>query len=157
MRANKFLASLLLLLTAVLLQYNFNAFLGWSPDFVLGVLVTFPFFLGFIEILFMGLAGALILNWQPQFSSEILMISTMPLFVLFVKKYFPWRAGLSHILSTFFMLAVFYGISDYASLFGNPALFLKSAAWTLAYGALVFQALNYFYPPSQRFGARPPQ
>lgn len=142
---NKLFASLLVLLFASGFQYGTKALLGWSPDFVLGILITFSFFLGFIEILCMSLIGALILNWQPYVGPEILMLIALPLLVFGIKKYFPWRIEINHLLSIFFVLAVFYGVSNYGSLLSNSALFLKSAGWTLVFGAFVFQTFNYFY------------
>ena len=146
---NKLFASLLILLLAFGFQYGVKTSFGWSPDFVLGTLITFSFFLGFIEILFLGAASALLLNWQPYFSPEILMFIILPILVFGVKKYFPWRMEINHLLSVFFGLVIFYGISSYGSLFGNLTLFLKSAGWTLMFSAFVFQVFNYFYPAKE--------
>ncbi len=147
---NKLFASLFVLLLASGFQYGAKALFGWSPDFVLGVLITFSFFLGYIEILFIGALSALLLNWKPYVSPEIFMLIALPLLVFGIKRYFPWRIELSHLLSVFFGIAVFYGISNYGSLFANPALFLKSVFWTLVFVALIFQIFSHFYPPSQK-------
>lgn len=142
---NKFFASFLILLLTFGFQYSAKTLFGWSPDFVLGTLVTFSFFLGFIEMVCMGVISALFLNWQPQFSPEIVMLIALPLLVFEIKKYFLWRVEINHIFSIFFTLVLFYSVLNYGSLFSNPALFLKSAGWTLVFSAFVFQIFNYLY------------
>lgn len=155
MAYNKLLVSLLILFLSFSFQHGTKVLFGWSPDFALGVLVSLSFFLGVTELLFAALAGALLLNWQPYIGPELALLMILPLFAAGIREHLPWRAEINHLLSVFFALAVFYGISSYGSLFlENPVLFLKSAGWTLLFSAFVFQILNYFYPISRRFGAR---
>ena|SRR3989344_2883181 len=145
MPQNKFFTPLLILLLAFGFQHAAKTVFGWSPDFALGAVITFSLFFGFIEIAFIGLVGVFILNWQPQFSPEALMFIALPLLIVAVKKYFPWRIELNHILLVFAGLVIFYGVSNYGSFSADIPLFLKIAGSTLLFSALVFQIFNYFY------------
>lgn len=73
------------------------------------------------------------------------MLAALPLATFGIRKYFPWRIEISHLLSIFFGLFVFYGVSSYGPFLDNLGFFLKSAGWTLLFSAVVFQVFNYFY------------
>lgn len=91
----RFVTALALLLGALLLQVKLGQLLGWYPNGVIAVLVALSFFMNFSELAALVLVAAGILNWQPWFGMEIIVLTLYPLSVfLFRRIIFPLEGWL---------------------------------------------------------------
>ncbi|MBI4084906.1 MAG: hypothetical protein HY432_00080 [Candidatus Liptonbacteria bacterium] len=142
---NKFIVSLLLLLIASFLQFNFKLHFGWTPEFAMATLVVFGFYLGFLEIAFLCALGVFLFNWMPLPGFEILFFFLLPFLVLSARKIFPWKSEVNNVLIVSVSAFLFYAISDWSVISGNAFLFGLILIGTAAFGAAIFQILNYFY------------
>ncbi len=144
-RAVKFLSAVLVVFIASILQAEIKFFFGWSPDFALATLITLAFYFGSLEVLFLSLLSAIILNWQPAISLEIFLLIALPLLVSATKRYFLWRVEINHFLAIISAFLVFYGASNYISLVNNPLFFAEIIIWASIFGIFIFQVFRYFY------------
>jgi|GEM_PF-2445088 len=143
----KFYTCLLTLIIALMLQLNSRDVFGWSPEFVLGTMIVFAFYLEFIELAALTSVSALALNWQPSLNLELLLIAILPMIIFGVKKFLPWRNAINNFLAILSALLIFYGATNYAALSGYPFLFPKIVFGNLIFGGLLFQTFGYFYKP----------
>ena len=107
--------------------------------------MAFSFFFGFLEIAFMGVMSALILNWQPRLGAETAALIIVPLAALAAKKFLPWRNEANLLLLTIAGILIFYGFTSPASFAGNTFLFLKIIISTLVFSLFLFWIFRHFY------------
>jgi hypothetical protein len=142
---SKFFAVFLAFLLAILLQVRF----GYTPNapfnFVLVALFVSAFFLDISQLLFLVSVGVLILNWQPALSFEIVLFAFLPFAVFTVKRFLPWRAWLSNLVTVLCGLLVFYASIHARLIFENLGAFLGAIFVSLFFGVVLFQALHSSY------------
>lgn len=102
MRLFSFLLFVIFLAT---IEVQIKAFFGWSPDFVLLLLLAAAPFVPFVEIVLASGLSALLLLWQPPFG-----ISTLVLVILPTLSWFAAKPRISRqVIILCFAVLVFYG------------------------------------------------
>lgn len=145
MRLNRFLASACVLSIAAVCQIQFRDFFGWSPDFALASLLVFAFHLGFLELAFLGSIAALILNWKPAPSSEIILLMLLPLAAFGIKRLLPWRAAAGGFGVLTAGLLIFYAIAVPSVFIEHPIFLLGMLASAAVFAGFVFYSFRYVY------------
>lgn len=144
--SRRFLSAVIVLLAAFMLHAKLGLALHWWPDFVLASLITFSFFLGFFELIFLIVITILLFNWQPVPQPEIFLLFILPLSLFFFRKViFALEGWLSNIAAVFFGILIFYGVSSFSLIFLEYEIFLKDIAVSVLFGFVVSQLFNYFY------------
>ena len=123
LRSN-FLAAFLIVSIAVVLQLKFGLVSNFYPSFTLAVLIVSAFFLGFSELGFLVIFSALILNWRPGLSPEILVLISLPIVVSIFRKFLPAQVWLNFSFAIALGLLIFYSAADFQSLVKNFNIFL---------------------------------
>ncbi len=149
MKTNKLIIFFLILLIALFLQVNWRVAAGWSPEFVVGVLIVSAFYLNLLEVAALSVASAFFLGWRPVPNFEILLLIFLPLFIAYFKKYFPWRNDVNVLISLLFSISVFYSLTNFGALVSDFRIFSFIAAATAFFVFLMFHALNRLYETHQ--------
>lgn len=138
-----FLFTILALILAVVLQFRFQGWFGYSPDLVLALMVAASFFLPFVEFLFLVVLGAWLLNWQPVLGYEMVAMMALPILVFWARRFLPGKLYFSLGLATFLVLILFY-IPVGPSVILNGWLVFESFALSLFFGLLISYPMSYF-------------
>ncbi len=143
--SNKFAASVLVLTIALSLQFNFKAFLGWSPEFVMAALVALIFYLDILEMAILAALSVLIMNWKPLPGLEMMFFFIIPFLVMFGRNISPWESGFNNILGIILSVIIFYAVFGWSVFWGNIYFLGLITGMTTIFGAAIFHILSYFY------------
>jgi len=121
---------------------------GLRSNLILAALISLAFFVGIFELAFFVLVAVLILNWQPAFSLEILLIALTPLLVFLVRRFLPWQAWLQNLFLAAIGVLVFYFLASPSFFIHNFSLLYKAIFFDIIFAVLVFQVLRYVYKPT---------
>ena len=146
--SNKFATSLLVLAIALSLQFNFKAFFGWSPEFVMAALIAMVFYLDVLEMAILAALSVLIMNWKPTLGLEMILFFIIPFLVMLGRKISPWNSGLSNILGIILSVVLFYAVSEWPAVSDNAYFLAFITGVTAISGAVIFYILSYFYKTS---------
>ena len=144
---SNFLAAFLIVSLAIVLQLKIGLISGLYPNFALAVLIALAFFLDFSELGFLVIFGALILNWRPGLSPEILVLISLPIIVYIFRKFLPAQAWLNFTLALVLGFLVFYSAAGFQSLVKNFNLFFIDLIISTVFAVLAFLILKNFYAP----------
>ena len=140
-----FLAALLMVAVAVVLQLKFGSVIGYGHDFVLAALVGAAFFASFSELLVLVFFSIFILNWQPGVSVEMLAIFILPVVTFLGRGALPGKPWFTSVGFLIFSILLFYMAADFNGLLRNFSEVIISAFFGVLFGVLVFHFLRYFY------------
>ncbi len=143
--SNKFTVSFLVLAIALSLQFNFKAFFGWSPEFVMAVLIAIVFYLDVLETAILDVLSVLIMNWKPLLGLEMIVFFTIPFLVILVRKISPWESGFNNILGIILSVVLFYAVSSWPAVLDNIYLLVLITGTTAVFSAVIFHVFGYFY------------
>lgn len=133
----------LLFILAAILQLQFKAEWGGSPDFVLAIVFVLAFALDFWELLPVLLFGAWILNWQPVISQELIYFIVLPITAFVLKRALPWQPWLGAAVYALGGVICFYLLSGLAVWrLATPGFLLLDAATILLWSWSAFALLR---------------
>lgn len=138
----RFIVAFVLLLLALLLEIAFGDVLGVWLGFTLAILIAAAFFLDFRELLPLILFAALVLNWQPAWSPEILFFSTIPILVYVAKAFVPLQPFSGSLSFIFLSTLLFYLIFSPRLFIIHPGVFFLDLFASLIYGSTTFLVLK---------------
>ncbi len=133
----KFFAGLVILLTALALQFWLAA-AGIYLTLSFAALISFAFIFNFWELVFFALLGTFIINWQPSASAEIVVIALFPILMNLSRNVFKWRFWVGAPIAIIFGFLVLYAVAVHVSLLEYWSPFLLDLAAGLVFGALTF-------------------
>jgi hypothetical protein len=141
----KLIGAGLLVLASLLLTFKFKAALGWSPDFILPVLVVSGFFLDIYALAFLVLMAIWVINWQAGLPVELWIMAVAPFVAWFGKRFMP--------SAPWFTLAVVIGVGDIliyvladAGMFlGNLGFILSNVSFAVLFGLALMTLLEWVY------------
>ncbi|TSC82208.1 MAG: hypothetical protein G01um101420_512 [Parcubacteria group bacterium Gr01-1014_20] len=133
-----FFLSLILVLISTVLQLNFDDVFNFRPDFVLVALIVSAFFLGFFELIFVVLLSALIINWQPILSYEILILVLWPILVYFLNRFFPGKAWFNSLIMIALGIFILYASVIFRNFLDSSRLIALDVSVCLVFGFLIF-------------------
>jgi len=142
---NRFAVFSLAFIAASFLQLNWKAGFGWSPEFVMALLVICGFYLNILEMAVISAAGIFIFNWRPNPGWEILFFFFIPFLAIYARKFLPWHGGINNIVVIILSVFAFYAVSDLPTVITNTPLLAIILLITAGFGAAAFQFFNYFY------------
>ena len=142
---SNFLAAFLIVSLAATSQLKIGLISSLYPSFTLAALIASAFFLDFFELGFLVILGALILNWRPGLSPEILVLISLPIVISILRKFLPAEAWLNFILAVTFGLLVFYSAAGPESLVKNFNLFFIDLIISMAFAVLTFIIFKNLY------------
>lgn len=142
----RLLAAFLVASSAILLQFYLGYITGVWVSFALAILITLSFFLGFWELVLAAVFVVFVLNWQPAFSLEILLVAFFPFFAFWTHKFLPFKPLWGNLILIFFSVSAFYLILDARFMIGGFKIFLLDVFGSLISGAAAFRLLNYVSP-----------
>jgi hypothetical protein len=106
----KFFSGIALLLLALTIEF-FLGSLGIYLNLVFAVLIAFAFLFDFLEVLTFVLFAALIINWEPGFSTTLLIFILIPLALYLFRKTTPSEAIVGVAIGVVAGFLLFYGIA----------------------------------------------
>ncbi len=133
-----FFLSLILVLTAIVLQLNFDDIFSFRPDFVLAALIVSAFFLGFPQLVFVVLLSTLAINWQPILSYEILILVLWPILVYFLNRFFPGKAWFNSLIMTALGIFILYASVIFGNFFDSFSLIALDVSVCLVFSFIIF-------------------
>ncbi|MEK9173575.1 MAG: hypothetical protein AAB594_03335 [Patescibacteria group bacterium] len=133
-----FFLSLILVLISIVIQLNFDDVFSFRPDFVLAALIASAFFLGFLELIFVALLSAIIINWQPILSYEILILALWPILVYFLNRFFPGKAWFNSLIMTALGILILYASVILRNFFDSFSLIALDVSVCLVFGFVIF-------------------
>ncbi len=139
---SSFLATFLIVSLAVILQLKIGLISSFYPSFTLAALIASAFFLDFFELSFLVILGALVLNWRPGLSPEILVLISLPITVSILIKFLPIQAWLNFILALVLGLLFFYSVAGFPSLVKNFNLLFIDLIISMVFAAPIFLILK---------------
>lgn len=137
-----FLAAFLAVSLAAVLQLKFGLAASFYPSFALIALIASAFFLDFLELGFLVVFGAVILNWRPGVTPEILALAGLPIAVYTLRKFLPAQAWLNFTIAVVLGLFVFYSAAGFEVLVKNLNLFLTDLAISAVFAVPIFLILK---------------
>lgn len=142
---SNFLAAFLIVSLAVILQLKIGLISSLYPNFTLAALLALAFFLDFSELGFLVIVSALILNWRPGLSPEILILISLPITASILRKFLPAQAWLNFILALVLGLLIFYSAAGFQSLVKNFNLFFIDLTISTVFAVPTFFILKSFH------------
>ena len=142
---SNFLAAFLIVSLAVILQLKIGLISSLYPNFTLAALIALAFFLDLSELGFLVIVSALILNWRPGLSPEILVLISLPIAVSIIRKFLPAQAWLNFTLALVFGLLVFYFAAGFGAMVKNFNIFFIDLTISTVFAVLTFFILKSFY------------
>lgn len=132
-----FLAAACVIVVLAVLQANGFSLLGVKPNLALVGIAVLAFFIenSVLYLLFVVLAG-FILKFAPGFHPELLLFFSIGVLVGAVRKYLPWHALFSNLLTIVFGTLLFYLVFS-AHLIGS-LVFIKELLLNMVVGMIVF-------------------
>ncbi|MBI2033770.1 MAG: hypothetical protein HYT13_01590 [Candidatus Liptonbacteria bacterium] len=121
---SNFLVAFLIVSFAVVLQLKIGLISSLYPNFTLAALIASALFLDFSELGFLVFFSALILNWRPGLSPEIMVLISLPITVSVLRRFLPAQAWMNLVLALVLGLLVFYSAAGFQSLVKNFNIFL---------------------------------
>lgn len=138
--------AILVLLAGIVLQLILGEYFGVWINFTFAALVAAVFFLDFPGLLVAALAAIALLNWQPAFSWEIVVLGGLPLLFFLFKDRFSWQAWLVNMLFVFAGIVFFYLAFGISLIFMAPPIFLLDLFGSIIFGFIVFSVLGKIRP-----------
>lgn len=138
----RFILAFLILLFACALQSWF-ASINIFFDFLLAALIVFAFFFDIWELIVFILFSIFVINWQPEFSPEIILFAIIPIAAYGFHKFFnliSWIAAPIALVVGFLIFSILVAPSTF---FAHGELFLMDLVGGLVFGELVFLALTH--------------
>lgn len=141
---SNFLAAFLIVSIALVIQLKLGPVLNFYPNFALAVLIASAFFFDFSELGFLAIFSALILNWRPGLSPEILILIGLPIAVSIIRKFLPAQAWLNFSITLVLGLLVFYSAAGFQGLVKNFNIFFIDLIISTVFAASTFFILKSF-------------
>ena len=104
-----------------------------------------PFFLHFSELGFLVIFSALVLNWRPSLSPEILVLIGLPIIISIFRKFLPAQAWLNLALALVLGFLVFYSAAGFPVMVKNFNLFFIDLTISTVFAASTFLILKSFH------------
>ena len=144
-RQSNFLAAFLIVSLAVILQLKIGLIANLYPNFTLAALIALAFFLDFSELGFLVILSALVLNWRPGLSPEILTLISLPIAVFIFRRLLPAHAWLSFALVFIIGLSMIYSAAGFSLMVNNFSLFFVDLAISIVFAVPTFFILKSFH------------
>jgi hypothetical protein len=140
----RFLAALLILILAFILQFALRGSLGFYSNLTLSALIAFSLSLNLPELIFLILAAVFVLNAEPAFSWDTLVFALLPVISFCLRRFFKWKPWVTCMAMIFSAFLAMYLILAPAFLWNAPALFLGDLAAGLAFGVVALYTLRKY-------------
>jgi len=141
-----FMAAVLLVACALLLQLKVGWGLWWATDIVLVALFAAALFLNATEVLFLAVAAAVFINWKPVASIELLLLIAFPLAVCVLRARWPFRPFAAVVICALAGALIFRGsVEREIFVMGGAARILSVIVFDIVAASGVFGILQIFH------------
>lgn len=145
MQISKFIVFVLALITALFLQFTCMLIWGWSPEFIIALLIVSRFYLDILETTALVTFSILIIDWRPAPGGELIFFVALLLAAIFAKRIFPWKNEINGVLGIILTIVFFYGLSNPSVVISSAFVFFDIVILTGISGAIMFKIFNCFY------------
>ncbi|MEK7212060.1 MAG: hypothetical protein AAB686_00085 [Patescibacteria group bacterium] len=135
----RFLLKLAVLLLAIVIQFKFLSYFGWTLDLTLAALVAIAFFASWPEEIVFLSVGAWFLGYEPGIGWTTLIYLALPLIVFVGRRALPWQPWINNLMALAAALILFYLVAvGAAALVADFGRFLWDIGGSLVFGAAAF-------------------
>ena len=138
----KFLNAFLIVCIALTLQFLVGEASGMWLSLTLAALVASAFFLDFLELITLALFSVLILNWQPAFSFEMLLLMVLPLVTFFFHKLIPFAPIVGNAILFAISIIIFYVSIGGGFIMHSPSVFFLDVLASLLLGTVACASMQ---------------
>lgn len=98
----------LFLIATIALQLSWLRIFGWTPEFLIALLVAITIFVNLHEMALFVLLAAALVDWQPMLSMDMLALLLIPFFIFALRRASPWNIWAGTALFAILSVCIFY-------------------------------------------------